>query len=126
MWLSYGLPDWTRIRYGRSGGGGAVTLPSPIVDTRDIFRVSWEMLTNDLPRGAIPNYLAMTMFRLRPRVDQLELFPRGKKDPPALATAVDAVNDKYGDFTVTRGSFWGLDEYDVPDRIGFRKTVGGA
>lgn len=124
LWLSYGLPDWARGQYGKSGGGGALTLPSPIVDTRDIFRLAWDMLIADLPPGALPNYLAMTLFRLQPRVDQLELFPRGKKDPPALAAALDTVNDKYGDFTVTRGSFWGLSERDVPDRIGFRKTVG--
>lgn len=124
LWLSYGLPDWMRQRYGRSGGGGALTLPSPVIDTRDIFRICWETLTADLPRGALPNYLAMTLFHLRPRSDQLEFWPRGKKDPPALASAVDTVNDKYGDFTVTRGSFWGLNDRDVPDRIGFRKTVG--
>lgn len=124
LWLGYGLSDRMRERYGRSGGGGAVKLPSPIIDTRDIFLLSWEMLTNDLPPGALPNYLSMTLFRLQPRVNQLEMFPRGKKDPPALAAALDTVNDKYGDFTVTRGSFWDLHEDDVPDRIGFRKTVG--
>lgn len=123
LWLGYGLPDWAQAQYGR-GGGGALTLPSPIVDTRDIFRLAWNVLTADLPPGALPNYLAMTLFRLQPRVDQLELFPRGKKDSPALAAALDRVNDKYGDFTVTQGSFWGLNEHDVPDRIGFRKTVG--
>lgn len=124
LWLGYGLPDRIREKYGRSGGGGAMTLPSPIIDTRDIFRLSWEALVADLPPGALPNYLSMTLFRLQPRVEQLELWPRGKKDPPALAAAVDTVNDKYGDFTVTRGSFWGLTDNDVPDRIGFRKTVG--
>lgn len=124
LWLGYGLPDWIRESYGRSGGGGAMKIPSPIVDTRDIFRYCWEMLMSDLPPGTWPNYLAMTLFRLRPRVDQLELWPRGKQDPSSLAIALDAVNDKYGDFTVTRGSFWGLNEHDVPDRIGFRKTVG--
>lgn len=133
LWLGYGLPERYQgpAPYTNApradvirGGGGALTLPSPIVDTRDIFRLAWDMLTADLPPGALPNYLAMTLFRLQPRVDQLELFPRGKKDSPALAAALDRVNDKYGDFTVTRGSFWGLNEHDVPDRIGFRKTVG--
>ena len=147
LWLGYGLPDRFSHQYGRSGGGGAVTLPSPIIDTRDIFRVCWDMLMGDLPRGALPNYLDITLFRLQPCSDQLELWsylppekdgatprtraerlvrgwPRGKKDPLALAVALDALNDKYGDFTVIRGSFWGLDDRDVPDRIGFRKTVG--
>ncbi len=124
LWLGYGLPDRLRGWHEQRGGGGAITPPSPIVDTRDIFTAAWNILTGDLPRGALPNYLAMTLFRLRPHVDQLELWPRGKKDAPALVEALDAVNDKYGDFTVARGSFWGLNENDVPDRIGFRKTVG--
>ncbi len=124
LWLSYGLSDQARDQFGHSGGGGALSLPWPIIDTRDIFHLSWKALINDLPAGALPNYLAMTLFRLQPRSDQLEMWPRGKKDAPALAQALDAVNNKYGDFTVTRGSFWGLNEHDVPDRIGFRKTVG--
>ncbi len=124
LWLGYGLPDRSGDQSYRRGGGGTVTPPSPIIDTRDIFRLCWNMLTSDLPPGTLPNYLAMTLFRLQPRSDQLEMWPHGKKDPPALAGALDALNDKYGDFTVTRGSFWGLDDRDVPDRIGFRKTVG--
>jgi len=124
VWLGYGFSDRLRERYGRSGGGGAHLLPRPIVDTQDIFRQCWRLLNEDLPRGALPNFLAMTLFRLRPRTNQLELWPGEKKDPPALAGALDDLNDKYGDFTVTRGAFWGLNEKDVPDRIGFRKTVG--
>lgn len=124
LWLGYGLPNRIYGNHEHRGGGGAIMLPTPIIDTRDIFHTAWKILTDDLPHGALPNYLAMTLFRLRPRVDQLEFFPRGKKDPPALAQALDAVNDKYGDFTVSRGSFWGLNDRDVPDRIGFRKTVG--
>jgi DNA polymerase-4 len=128
LWLGFGLPT----PYGSSsaeyaharGGGGALTLATPLIDTRDIFQHCWEMLVADLPRGQLPNYLAMTLFRLQPRSNQLALWPRGKHDAPALAAALDCLNDKYGDFTVTRGNFWGLDERDAPDRIGFRKTVG--
>lgn len=124
VWLSYGLPDRDREHYGRSGGGGAVRLPCPVVDTRDIFSRCWSMLTADLPPGALPNYLGMTLFHLRPESHQLEFWPRGKRDAPALASALDSLNDRFGDFTVTRGSFLALDDRDVPDRIGFRKTIG--
>lgn len=123
LWVGYGLPSWAPSDHNEHNGQ-ALKLPSPIVDTRDIFRLSWETLTRNLPRGTVPNYLAMTLFRLRPRTNQLELWPRGKHDAPALATALDDINDTYGDFTVVRGSLWGLSERDVPDRIGFRKTVG--
>ena len=124
LWCSYGLPDWVRDRIGRGGGGGGRKFATAIIDTRDIYRLCWDMLRADLPRGYFPNYLAMTLFALKPRQNQLELWPRGKHDAPALAAALDTINDTYGDFTVTRGTFWGLTERDVPDRIGFRKTIG--
>lgn len=123
IWLGYGLPDRLVSYYQRSGGGGAELLPRAIVDTRDIFAASWKIFTNDLPRGALPNFLGLTLFRLRPQSHQAEIWPVGKHDPPALAGALDILNDKFGDFTVTRGAFLGLTDRDVPNRIGFRKTI---
>ncbi len=123
VWLSYGLPDRERERYGRAGGGGR-KLGAPITNTRDIWRAGWDLLMTNLPAGAVPNFLAMTLFQLQPRSNQLPLWPIPKpRDAPALVAALDRLNDRYGDFTVTRGTFWGLDERDVPDRVGFRKTV---
>ena len=122
IWISYGLSSEVK-GWGRTGQSVGRKLGAPIYDTREIFDHCWQMLTDGLPTGVLPNYLAMTMFNLKPRVNQLEMFPRGKRDAPALAKSLDLVNDKYGDFTVTRGSLWGLDEHDAPHRIGFRKTV---
>lgn len=125
VWLWYGLSDQVAARYGKRGGGGGGKLPWPIYDTREIFSRCWNLLLKDLPRGALPNSLGMGLFWLKPRVNQLELWPRTKQqDSPALAQALDDLNDRYGDFTVTRGSFWGLTEKDAPDRVGFRKSVG--
>lgn len=125
LWFAYGLPDRAAIRFGQRGGSGGSKLKTPLIDTRDIFDRCWRMLRDDLPAGAWPNFLAMTLFNLKPRSRQEGLWPRQKhEDSPALAQALDELNDRYGDFTVARGSFWGLDERDVPDRIGFRKTVG--
>lgn len=156
VWLNYGLPDRVYGSHEHGGGGSGHHLDTPITDTRDIFRHCWEILMADLPKGALPNFLAMGLFNLQPKVDQLELWsyqpkgengakprtgaerlvqgwPREKKhDSPvmhrpvhdhALAQALDDINDAYGDFTVARGALWGLTERDVPDRIGFRKTV---
>lgn len=122
--LSYGLANSTGEYWRHGGGGGGRKLPYPLIDTRDIFHHCWQLLLADLPSGQLPNFLAVGLFNLRPTVNQLELWPRGKHDPPALARALDEVNDRYGDFTVSRGNFWGLDDHDAPDRIGFRKTVG--
>lgn len=124
FYVSYGLSGTAATSWHHGGGGGSRKLPYPLIDTRDIFRHCWQFLLDDLPRGQVPNFLAIGVFNLKPRVDQLELWPRGKHDPPALARALDKINDRHGDFTVSRGNFWGLDEYDAPDRIGFRKTVG--
>lgn len=124
VWLSYGLATAAVARFGRAGGSTGQKLGTPIVDTRDIFRHCWRLLTADLPTGALPNFLAMGLFRLRPQSHQLAFWPVTKnQDAPSLAAALDRLNDVYGDFTVTRGTFWGLDEHDVPDRVGFRKTV---
>lgn len=124
VWISYGLATPAVARFDRSGGSTGQKLGTPIVDTRDIFRHCWRLLTADLPGGALPNFLAMGLFRLRPQTHQLAFWPLTKnQDAPALAVALDHLNDAYGDFTVTRGTFWGLDEHDVPDRVGFRKTV---
>lgn len=147
FYLSYGLASSAAEYWRGGGGGGGRKLPYPLIDTHDIFRHCWEMLLHDLAPGQLPNFLAVGVFNLKPRVDQLELWsylpqekngatprtgverlvrgwPRGKHDPPALAQALDTINDRYGDFTVSRGNFWGLDDRDAPDRIGFRKTVG--
>lgn len=121
VWVSYGLPDWAAERYG-SGGGGAQLFPEPVTDTQDIYLACWRAIQRDLPRGVWPNFLAMSLFRLRPTSRQMALWSKGKKDMSALAKALDQVNNKYGDFTVTRGTFWGLDKDDAPDRAGFRKT----
>lgn len=123
VWVSYGIPDWAKDRSGHRGGGGAFMFPEPATDTRDIFTACWNLITKRLPPRVYPNYLAMTLFRLHPASRQIPIWEKGKKDDSALAAALDEVNDQYGDFTVTRGSFWGLTNHDAPDRIGFRKTV---
>ena len=124
VWVWYGLSDKVAARVGRGGGGQSQKLPAPICDTRDIFKYCWRLLLEDLPPHTLPNSIGMGLFYLKPVTNQLELWPRPKQqDSPALATALDIVNDRYGDFTVTRGSLWGLEERDAPDRVGFRKTV---
>lgn len=132
VWLSFGLPNRVYgIRDHAGGGGGrhhpvlagGRKLPTPIMETQDIFRQCWSILHAHLSPGQLPNFLAMGLFHLRPQTNQLPLWSPGKQDHPALAHALDALNDRYGDFTVSRGMFWGLTNRDAPDRIGFRKSV---
>jgi DNA polymerase-4 len=123
VWVSYGIPDWVHERYGVHGGGGVELFSEPITDTRDIFSSCWNIVQSKIPPGIYPNYLAMTLIHLRPVSRQLAFWSKDKQDDRALAAALDTVNNQFGDFTVTRGSFWGMTDRDAPDRIGFRKTV---
>lgn len=120
---AYGIWTWFSLR-DQPGGGGSRKFPCPLYDTRDIFCHAWQLVLDNLPPGRLPTAIGAGLFYLKPRVDQLELWPRLKQhDSPALASAVDGINDRYGMFTITRGSLWGLSKKDAPDRVGFRKTV---
>lgn len=65
--------------------------------------------------------LAVSVGRLTPASSQLSLLENNlaKKD---LSRALDRINNKYGEYTVTSGAMFGLDDL-AKDRIGFRKTV---
>jgi len=127
VWVSYGLPQpygtekvgW----YPKMSGGGSRLFHPAVTDTRDIFQACWEIVTRDLPPGRFPNFLAMTLFHLHPESGQLALWSKEKKDERPLAQALDRLNNVFGEFTVSRGSFWGLTHNDAPDRVGFRKTA---
>lgn len=95
-------------------------LPRPAFDTADIFRPAAKLFA-DTAQGREVLSIAVTTFDLCPRVHQLSFFD----DPvahDAVVLAADAVNDRWGEYVVFRGSMWGTDRH-APDRVGFRKTV---
>ncbi len=105
----------------RGSVGHSQKLHHPIIHSRQIFQFAWGILQPYL-RLNTPKWLAVGLFRLRPRVDQLKLFDE-KKMPPALAAALDELNNKYGEETVVQGPLMKLGTIHAPDRVGFRKSV---
>ncbi|MBI3956704.1 MAG: hypothetical protein HY340_01815 [Candidatus Kerfeldbacteria bacterium] len=104
-------------------GGGfhySTAVSHPIFDTTDIFRPAADLLHYGA-RGHDLLALAVSVFGLAPRVHQLSFF-EDVEGKDAVVRAVDRVNDRWGDYTVIRGSMWQTDKH-APDRIGFRKTV---
>lgn len=95
-------------------------LSRPAFDTDDVFRPA-DALFSCGARGHDILALAVSVFDLTPRIHQLSFFD----DPiarDAVTRAIDKVNDRWGEYTVTRGSMWQTDRH-APDRIGFRKSV---
>ncbi len=111
-------------RYQNSGGYHTHRrLPNPISDSVGIFRETIKLYKQNVLTHPIV-MLAVSVFNLQPPSGQLMLFDLNKKykKPTSLMKALDTINDVYGEFTVFWGSMWDTDK-NVPDRIGFRKTV---
>lgn len=104
------------------GIGGSKKLGAGIFSTSAMFRAVWAMLEPGV-RADRPIYYAVGLFRLRPMTNQLSLFVGAQKSS-ALARAMDALNNKYGEETIVQGELLHLDDHHAPDRIGFRKTAG--
>lgn len=113
---------WSYV--GGGHGGKSKRLYAPIYESWDIFKQAWQPLQDlDLP-GKV-RMLAVSVSSFVPRTRQLNLFrPVEIKENKkySLSRALDEVNNKYGEFTLIRGSMWNTGD-NAPDRIGFRKTV---
>lgn len=100
------------------------TLSTPLFTTREIFDTAWHLLSTHLINRV--NFLAVSVGSLTELSDQLSLFGAGLLQHSSagrpVQQAMDAVNDRFGDFTVYFGMMMGK-ENSVPDRIGFRKTL---
>lgn len=112
FWLGFGTT--------MGGGGGARRFAQPTAETQILFRTAQQLFETHYERG-IPTHFAVGSFDLVPVSQQLPLF--GKSKNVNVQKALDLVNDRYGEFTITHGSMFGLARHHAPDRIGFRKTV---
>ena len=80
------------------------TLPVPTNDTGELYRLALSILDSIRLRKSV-RLLGISLSSLSKGEEQLQLFPQpdeGKK--ASLAKAVDAVNDKFGEHTVTHAS----------------------
>ncbi len=104
--------------------GGSIsrhaTVTEPMFTTEEIFdqvsRLYREARITEPIRMA-----GMSVSGFSPLSVQLSLF-FDKTAERSVATALDRINNKYGEYTVCRGAMFGLEGL-ARDRIGFRKTV---
>lgn len=116
---AHGLAVWFSFVDG-GGFNAAQKVRHALYDTNDLYKPAARLLEPCL-LDHVPLSLAVTAFDLIPRSRQQSLFEDiDLRD--ALAHSLDRVNDRYGDFTVYRGSMWATEKH-APDRVGFRKTL---
>ncbi|MBI5404668.1 MAG: DNA polymerase IV [Candidatus Kerfeldbacteria bacterium] len=111
---------WLSLGTTMGGGNDSVRFSDRTADSRTLFRAALEILRREHTAG-IPTFLAVGTFDLAPVSQQLSMFhkPKDYRVPNAL----DAINNKYGEYVITPGSMFGLAGHHAGDRIGFRKTV---
>ncbi|MFA6042539.1 MAG: hypothetical protein WC786_02525 [Patescibacteria group bacterium] len=112
---------YAQVRLERAGGlGSSHKLGHGITDTLPLYQEVWNILSPGVTTD-LPTFYALGLFRLRPVTRQLSLFTPPKNH--ALSAALDAINSRYGEETVTFGRLRMLQGHHAPDRIGFRKSV---
>ncbi len=98
------------------------SLDQPIFDSRDIFRVAFRLLHHSPFKLPVRN-IAVSCFGLSDRSSlQLDLF-RDNLKKESLVTAIDEINDRWGNFVVTPATMANTEEF-VHDRIGFGQIRG--
>ncbi|MBI4426353.1 MAG: hypothetical protein HY567_02145, partial [Candidatus Kerfeldbacteria bacterium] len=112
FWLGFGTT--------LGGGGDSVRFLERTADSRVLFKTAVDIFRQQ-HRAGVPTHVAVGCFDLAPVSRQLSLFTKPKDY--GLAKALDAINDKYGEYVVATGAMFGLAKHHADDRIGFRKTV---
>ena len=88
-----------------------------LYDTRDIYRRAYKLL-RQCPYQKVVRNIAISCYNLEKRKsDQLALFADVEKKHNLVA-AIDAINEKWGDFVITPALMMGLDD-KVIDRVSF-------
>jgi DNA polymerase IV len=98
------------------------SLDQPIFDSRDIYRVAARLLRHSPYKLPVRN-IAISCFGLSNRSTlQLDLF-RDNQRKANLVTAIDSINDRWGNFVITPATMAYTEEF-VHDRIGFGQIRG--
>ncbi len=116
---AHGLSVW----WSYVDGGGFHTsrcVPAALFDTRDIFRPAAALLKEPELNHEILS-LSVSVFDLYLRSRQLS-FLEDIEGRDRLIRSLDHINDRYGEYTVFRGTMWATEKH-APDRVGFRKTL---
>jgi DNA polymerase-4 len=105
-----------------SGGAFTKTVKSAenFFTTEEILRPLLDALQEASLSGPV-RMMAVTTHHLIPLSDQLTLFSNRRKIK-SLSQALDSLNDRYGEYTVTSGLLFNTEKI-ARDRVGYRKTV---
>lgn len=102
----------------RTHWGQGKRFPTPVYATRDLYAKAWLVL-NRQPAWKPLTHLAVSVYDLRDESPaQLPLFETGDARTRRLSDAMDAINDKYGEFVITPALMLGMDG-TILDRISF-------
>jgi len=92
-------------------------VPEFLFDGRDIYRAAFHTFLQSPYRKAVANLAVSLFFLEKSLYSQEHLFTDIQKKE-SLTKAVDAINDKWGDFVITSARMMGLSD-KVIDRISF-------
>lgn len=114
---SHGVHLWLRFADYSHWAKGRHT-KAEIYATQDIYLHAHRLLNEALIRTYVTQ-MGVSVYKLTPsRPRQQNLFQGTRLDNHSIADASDAVNDKYGEFTIVPGSMTGT-EGAILDRIAF-------
>lgn len=92
--------------------------PNRLSDTKSLF-IRAQRLLNSQPETKTITHLAVSCFNLLPaRPEQLELFDTVATKLKKASVALDKINDKYGEFTITPALMMGMKD-TIIDRVAF-------
>jgi DNA polymerase-4 len=105
----------------RSGWHRGNKLKTAVYADQDIFRQALRVL-NMQPKRKVVTNLAISVYNLRAtQPEQTGLFESERLERESLADAIDAINDRYGDFVITPALMMAMDN-TIVDRIAFGGT----
>lgn len=92
--------------------------PSRLYDTRSLF-LGVIRLLNAQPQSKVITHLGVSCFDLQPsRPEQMELFATTQSKHRQLSVALDQINSRWGEFTITPALMMGMND-TIVDRISF-------
>lgn len=103
-----------------NGGHGGVRRLDPVFESYDIFNAAWHAFRGAWDRSLV-NFMAVTASDLVPASKQIS-FLNFREQRQKISSALDAVNDRYGEYTIIRGQMWNT-AASAPERVGYRQTV---
>ena len=94
-----------------------------INEGKDIYQAAFGIFKSRWPLQFSIKIMGVSVSGLKFDFKAEPLFEEYKK-PGWLVQAMDKINDKYGEFTITRGRMLGIDEEWAKDTVGFGRMKG--